>query len=257
MYVLGLLLISVFALFGADQKEVIERLQNANAVLEEVMSIPEKGIPRDLLADAHCVVIVPGLKKGAFIVGAQYGKGFATCRTGTTRAWSAPAAIRVEGGSVGFQIGGEETDVIMLIMDEAGAKQLLTETKFTLGGEGSVAAGPVGRTAQAKTDAGMRAKVLSYNRARGVFAGISLAGATLRPDMEDNEALYGKRLKTSEVIQGNVQPPPAAQKLIAALSNYSRVEGTAADRPSTTTTPSTTTPADKPKPADRPRDPAK
>jgi lipid-binding SYLF domain-containing protein len=245
MYVLGLLLLSAFALFGADQKEVTERLQSATTVFEEVMAIPEKGIPRDLLADAHCVVIVPGMKKGAFIVGAQYGKGFATCRTGTTRAWSAPAAIRMEGGSVGFQIGGQETDLILLVMNESGAKQLLTETKFTLGGEGAVAAGPVGRTAAAKTDAGMRAGILAYSRARGVFAGISVAGSTLRPDMEDNEALYGKRLKTSEVIHGNLQPPPAGQKLIATLSNYSRVGGTAADRPATTPKPPTAKPPDR------------
>lgn len=231
MYVLGLLLISAFALFGADPKDVTERLDNANGVLQEVMSIPEKGIPRDLLADAHCAVIVPGMKKGAFIVGAQYGKGFATCRTGSARGWSAPAAIRVEGGSVGFQIGGQETDVIMLIMNEKGAQQLLTDTKFTLGGEGSVAAGPVGRESTAKTDAGMKAEVLSYNRARGVFAGISLAGATLRPDLDDNQAIYGKRLKTAEVFNGTVQQPPAAAKLVATLSEYSRREGTSADRP--------------------------
>jgi lipid-binding SYLF domain-containing protein len=175
------------------------------------------------------MVIVPGMKKGAFIIGAQFGKGFATCRKGG--AWSAPAAIRVEGGSVGLQIGGQETDVVMLVMNKTGADRLLGSTKFTLGGDASVAAGPVGRDANASTDAGMKAEVLAYSRARGVFAGISLSGATLRPDMDDNADLYGKRLDTREVIDTQT-PPAAAAKLLAELNRTSPRENSA-DRPKT------------------------
>src|SRR5438309_839994 len=166
MYILCLLLISALTAFGADdKKEVAQRLQNATAVMHEIMATPDKGIPQDLLDKASCVVIVPGLKKGAFIVGAEFGKGFVTCRKGG--AWSAPAAVRVEGGSFGFQIGGQETDVVMLVMNESGANRLLSNTKFTLGADASVAAGPVGRNAAAATDAGMKAEILSYSRSRG------------------------------------------------------------------------------------------
>jgi lipid-binding SYLF domain-containing protein len=191
------------------------------------MATPEKGIPQDLLDSAHCVVIVPGLKKGAFIVGAEFGKGFATCRKGT--AWSAPAAVRVEGGSFGFQIGGQETDVVMLVMNQSGSDRLLNSTKFTLGAEATVAAGPVGRNATAATDAGMKAEILSYSRSRGAFAGIALKGATLRPDMENNAVLYGKRSTTKEVIDTQ-KPTAEAAPLLAELSRMSPRE-TNADRP--------------------------
>jgi len=222
----GLLVLSALAAFGADKKDVVQRLDESAAVLHEIMATPDKGIPRDLLEKAHCVVIVPGLKKGAFIVGGQYGKGFVTCRR--NGAWTAPAAVRVEGGSVGFQIGGQETDVIMLVMNESGAKRLLDETKFTLGGEASVAAGPIGRQTSAQTDAGMKAEILTYSRSRGVFAGLALTGATLRPDMDDNAVLYGKRLNTREVVETQ-KPPAAAQRLLAELNTYSPREK-AADR---------------------------
>jgi len=226
MYVLCLLLISAVSVFAADSKEeVTQRLDSSAAVLHEVMSTPEKGIPQDLLGNAQCVVIVPSLKKGAFIVGAQFGKGFVTCRKAGQ--WSAPAAVRVEGGSFGFQIGGQETDVVMLVMNQTGADRLLGSTKFTLGAEGSVAAGPVGRNATAQTDAGMKAEILSYSRSRGAFAGVALSGATLRPDMEDNAALYGKRLTTKEVIDTE-KSPAAAAKLVAELNNAGRAK--AADR---------------------------
>src|SRR5262249_37772202 len=147
-------------------------------------------IPHDLLDRAQCAVIVPGAKKGAFIVGATFGKGFITCRGKNDRGWSAPAAIRMEGGSFGFQIGGSETDVVMLVMNDRGAERLM-QSKFTLGGEGEVAAGPVGRSATAQTDAKFTAEILSWSRSRGVFAGIALKGATLRPDEGANEAMYG------------------------------------------------------------------
>lgn len=227
MYILCLLLLSSLAAFGSDPKEVAERLDASANVVREIMAVPEKGIPHDLLASANCVVVVPGMKKGAFIVGAQYGRGFATCRKQSGAAgWSGPAAIRVEGGSVGFQIGGEETDVVLLVMNEKGAERLMS-TKFTLGADGSVAAGPVGRTATAQTDAGMRAEILSYSRARGVFAGLALTGATLRPDEEVNAALYGKKLTTKAIVDSNMKAPAAASKLLAEINRHSTREKSA------------------------------
>ncbi len=225
MYILCLLLISGLAAFAAESRsEVAQRLDNAAAVLHEIMATPDKGIPEDLLDKANCVVIVPGLKKGAFIVGAQYGKGFVTCRK--TGGWSAPAAVKIEGGSVGLQIGGQETDAILLVMNENGAKRLLSD-KFTLGAEGSVAAGPVGRTSTAQTDAKMSAEILSYSRSRGAFAGLALTGATLRPDEDSNAALYGKKLTSQEIVDGKVKAPSAASKLLAELSRYSPHEKSA------------------------------
>ena len=207
----------------ASQKDVAHRLDESATVLSEIMASPDKGIPEDLLEKAHCIVIVPGLKKGAFIIGGKYGKGFLSCRHKNNVGWSAPAAVRVEGGSVGFQIGGSETDVVMLIMNASGADKLLS-SKFTLGGEGQVAAGPVGRTASAETDARMRAEILSWSRSRGVFAGLSLQGATLRQDVEDNEALYGRRLENREIVTSHVAPPAAAGKLMSLLNKYSSAE---------------------------------
>ena len=207
----------------AGQKDVDRRLDESAAVLSEIMAAPDKGIPEDLLKKAHCIAIVPGLKKGAFIVGGKYGKGFVSCRPPNDVGWSAPAAIRVEGGSVGFQIGGSETDVVMLVMNERGASKLLS-SQFTLGGEGEVAAGPVGRTTSAETDATMRAEILSWSRSRGVFAGLSLQGATLRQDLDENEALYGKRLENREVVAGRFAPPTAASRLMSLLNKYSPVE---------------------------------
>jgi lipid-binding SYLF domain-containing protein len=169
-------------------------------------------------------VVVPGLKKGAFIIGAKYGKGFLSCRT-AGKGWSAPGTVRVEGGSVGFQIGGSESDVVMLVMNERGASKLLS-SKFTLGGEGEVAAGPVGRQASAQTDAMMRAEILSWSRSRGVFAGISLQGATLRQDLDDNGVIYGKKLTNKEIVQTGVAIPKAAQPLIGLLNKYSAVKNT-------------------------------
>jgi SH3 domain-containing YSC84-like protein 1 len=207
-------------LFAASPEEVNKRLDEAATVFSEIIAAPDKGIPQDLLEKAHCAVIVPGLKKGAFIVGAQYGKGFVTCRASGGAGWSAPAAIRVEGGSLGFQIGGSETDVVMLVMNDRGAQKLM-ESQFTLGSEGEVAAGPVGRNATAETDAKFQAEILSWSRTRGVFAGISLKGATLRKDNDDNEALYGKKMDTREVINGKVAPNAAGGRLISLLSKYS------------------------------------
>jgi len=207
------------ALF-AGQRDADRRLDESAAVLSEIMAAPDKGIPEDLLRKAHCIVIVPGLKKGAFIVGGKYGKGFVSCRPKDDVGWSAPAAVRIEGGSFGLQIGGSETDVVMLVMNDRDADKLLS-SQFTLGGEGAVAAGPVGRTTSAETDATMRAKILSWSRSRGVFAGLSLQGATLREDLDDNEALYGTRLKNREVVTQRVAPPTAAGRLMSLLNAYS------------------------------------
>jgi lipid-binding SYLF domain-containing protein len=204
----------------ANDSEPVKRLDEAAAVFSEIMATPDKGIPQDLLEKAHCIVIVPGLKKGAFIVGGKYGKGYLSCRNKSGEGWSAPGTVRVEGGSVGLQIGGSETDVIMLVMNERGADRLLS-SKFTLGGEGEVAAGPVGRSATAQTDAFMRAEILSWSRSRGAFAGLSLQGATLRQDLDDNATLYGKKLENREIVMQGIRPPEAASKLLSLLNKYS------------------------------------
>ena len=197
-----------------------KRLEAAATVFSEVMSVPEKSIPQDLLNKSQCIVLVPGLKKGAFIVGAKYGRGFMLCRKEGGLGWSAPAAIRVEGGSFGFQIGGSETDAIMLVLNKGGVNKLLS-SKFTLGGDASVAAGPVGRESSADTDAKMNAEILTYSRSRGVFAGISLQGATLRPDADANEELYGAGKTNKDIVEGNTAPPPSARPLIRELNKYS------------------------------------
>jgi SH3 domain-containing YSC84-like protein 1 len=198
-----------------------ERLTAAADSLKEVMGVPDKSIPQDLLGRAQCIVIVPGLKKGAFIVGAKYGKGFVSCRRASGVGWSAPGSIRVEGGSFGFQIGGSETDVFMLVMNQKGMDRLLS-TKFTLGGDASVAAGPVGRSTQAETDAALTAEILTWSRQRGLFAGISLSGATLREDSDWNMDLYGKKITNREILmKGTVKAPKAAAGLMTELNRYS------------------------------------
>jgi lipid-binding SYLF domain-containing protein len=200
-----------------------ERLNESTTVLKEIMSAPDNGIPQDLLAKANCLVVVPGVKKAAFLVGAKYGKGFMVCRTKSNHGWGAPASIRMEGGSFGFQIGASETDVVMLVMESSGKNSLL-KSKFTLGGDISVAGGPVGRSSSAETDAQMRAKLLSYSRSRGAFAGVALNGATLRQDLDDNHDLYGRTLSNRQIIDGHVATPLAATELIATLNHLSARE---------------------------------
>jgi lipid-binding SYLF domain-containing protein len=204
----------------AKDNEGPKRLESAAVVFSEVMSTPDKGIPEDLLAKSHCIVIVPSLKTAAFFFGAKFGKGYLTCRSHSTTGWSAPATIRIEGGSVGFQIGGSETDLIMLVMNQGGKEKLLS-SKFTLGAEGSVAAGPVGRTATAQTDAQMHAEILSWSRSQGLFAGLALEGATLRQDLDDNASLYGRKLDNREIVDTNVRAPHAADRLLNLLTKYS------------------------------------
>lgn len=219
MRILIIGLLAATTLFATKVRNpTTRRLREAGTVLSEIMSAPDKGIPHELVEKAHCVVVVPGLKKAAFVVGGQFGKGFITCRKGHT-GWSAPAAVRIEGGSFGFQIGGAEIDVVMLVMNDRGADRLLS-SKFTLGGEGEVAAGPVGRSATAQTDAKMTAEILSWSRSRGIFAGISLAGATLRQDLDDNQALYGKKLENQEIVRGSVGAPKSAARLLKLLNQY-------------------------------------
>lgn len=203
------------------QSDSEKRLQAAADTLNEIMAASDKAIPQDLLDKAQCAVLVPGLKKGAFIVGAKFGRGFLNCRNAGGIGWSAPAPVRVEGGSFGFQIGGAEVDVVMLIMNRTGADKLLG-SKFTLGGEGTVAAGPVGRSSTAQTDAAMRAEILTWSRSRGVFAGIALTGATLRPDDNAIRELYGSKDVTNrDIVTGKHPTPAAARPLIDALTRYS------------------------------------
>ncbi len=220
-----LTLIAVVAIVPlvARDNEPAKRFDNAATVFSEIMVAPDNGIPQDLLDHAHCIAVVPDLKTAAFFFGAKYGKGFLSCRGKVGPGWSAPAAIRIEGGSVGFQIGGSSTDLIMLVVNERGAEKLLADN-FTLGAEGSVAAGPVGCTATAQTDAQMHADILSWSRSQGLFAGIALEGATLRQDLDDNASIYGRKLGNREIITMKRRMPPPAARLVELLSKYSARE---------------------------------
>ncbi len=207
---------------NTNAKDEVARLQNSGRVMQEILNVPDD-IPRDLLDKARCVVVMPSVLKAAFVVGGSYGRGTMVCRTGKNFSgpWGAPAMYALEGASVGFQIGGEATDFVFLVMDNRGASSLL-HSKVKLGGDASAAAGPVGRSAEADTDAYMRAEILTYSRARGVFAGVSLEGSTLRPDGDANRNLYGRDLSASNIIaEGSVQAPPAANGLIATLDKAS------------------------------------
>ncbi len=210
-------------MLAADAREHSVKLLNESAdVFSEIMSTPDKGIPHEILERAQCIGIIPNLKRAGFIVGAKYGKGIVTCRTGN--GWSAPEIVRVEGGSVGFQIGAGETDLVFVVQNRTGENHLL-EDKFTVGGDAAAMGGPVGRDASAQTDAMMHAEILSWSRARGLFAGISLEGATLRPDKDDNAALYGHPVSAHEILKGNLQKPAAAQRLYSTLDSYAMGHG--------------------------------
>jgi len=212
----------VFARDGNPDK----RLRNTAEAFQEIMATPDKGIPRDLFDKAQCIVMVPDLLKGAFGVGGKYGRGYASCRHGAN-GWSSPAAVAIEGGSFGLQLGGSSTDVIMLVMNQKGMNRLLSD-KFTLGGEAAAAAGPVGRDASANTDVLMHAEILSWSRSRGVFAGLSLEGATLRPDAKENRKLYGRKISNKEILETGVSTPPATRPLVALLNRYSGGSNTSA-----------------------------
>src|SRR6202795_4864621 len=204
----------------ADDKEKDEdRLKNAGTVLTEILNIPDD-IPQDLLDKADCVVVFPSVLKAAFVVGASYGRGAMTCRRGENfnGPWGAPSMMALEGGSVGFQIGGQATDFVLLVMNDRGANGILS-SKVKLGGDASVAAGPVGRNASAETDVTMRAEMLTYSRARGLFAGISLAGSTVRPDNDANERIYGKKVSARDIVlHGAVRPTADAALLLNTLN---------------------------------------
>ena len=209
--------------FAADrQVKAVDRLDASADTLTDLMQAKDKGVPQDLLNKAKCVVVIPGMKKAGFIVGAQYGRGFAVCRRASGRGWTAPAAMRMEGGSLGFQIGGSEQDVVLLVMNDGGMKHLLSD-KFTLGADATVSAGPVGRDAQAETDAELHAEMLSYSRSRGIFAGVSVSGATLRPDNDTDRDLYGHAVTNREILTGDVKAPADARKLDTVLNSDSHV----------------------------------
>ena len=207
--------------FAAEKEIKVDARLDASAdTLTDMMKASDKGIPQDLIDKARCVVVVPGMKKAGFIFAAKYGRGFAVCRRQGGSGWSAPAGMRVEGGSVGFQIGGSETDVVLLVMNDGGMKHLLSD-KFTIGGEATGAAGPVGRDASAQTDAVMKAEMLSYSRSSGLFAGISLDGATLRPDGDTNKELYRRDTTNRQILTGHFKTPAVAGKFERALNRES------------------------------------
>ncbi len=223
VYFMGMLMAASLPLSAAqsDKKEA-DRLKNCGIVLKEILDIPDD-IPQDLLDKADCVIVYPSVLKAAFVIGGSYGRGAMTCRTGEhyTGPWSAPTMMALEGGSVGFQLGGQATDFVLLVMNGRGAHSILS-SKVKLGADASVAAGPKGRTAAAATDVTLRAEVLSYSRARGLFAGISLEGSTVRPDNDANERVYGKKLEAESIVfKGAVAVPPAAQRLVSYLNQKS------------------------------------
>lgn len=223
-----LVIVSFFAALAFGQTEAPkkeeggsterDRVKDSGQVLKEILDAPDKGIPKSVLDGSKCVIVLPKVKKAAIGIGGSYGRGVMTCRTGADYKgpWSAPIMMASSAGSIGFQIGGEATDFVILVMNDGGARSLL-KSKVKLGADASVAAGPVGRTAEASTNARMQAQMLSYSRARGVFGGVSLSGATLRPDGDADKNLYGKKVTPEEIIAGKVQMPPEADQLIADL----------------------------------------
>src|SRR5580692_2755094 len=196
-------------MFAASDKAALsERLENSRTVIDEIMQTPDKGIPNDIVKQATCIAVIPSMKKGAFIVGAQYGQGVVTCRTG--RGWSGPVFIRMAGGSFGFQIGGQGTDLVLVAVNDKGLQDLL-KSKFKIGGDASASAGPVGRTAQASTDLSLRSELLTYSRSKGLFAGIDLDGTTVSQNTDDTDAFYGAPHTFQEILKGNVLPPDGAK----------------------------------------------
>jgi lipid-binding SYLF domain-containing protein len=205
-----------------DQSKWNDRIENSGMVVKEILNVPDD-IPQDLIDKADCVIVYPSVLKAAFGIGASYGRGLMTCRSGEDFRghWSAPSMMALEGGSIGFQLGAQATDFVLLVMNERGAGSILS-AKVKLGGDASAAAGPKGRDLSAATDVTMRAEILTYSRARGLFAGISLEGSTVRPDNDGNEAVYGKKLSAHDIVLKDVVAPPASAKmLIAELTRHS------------------------------------
>jgi SH3 domain-containing YSC84-like protein 1 len=217
--VLAILLLGASAVFaGGNRHTEDKRLGQASEVFSEIMRTPDQGIPNDLLNKAQCVVIIPGMSKGGLLVGGDYGKGVATCRT--ANGWSAPSFLTIGGGSFGLQLGFEKVDVVMLVMNHRGMDRLLSD-KFTLGGDAAAAAGPVGRDTSAQTDVEMTAEILTYSRAKGVFGGLTLNGTVVKQDHDDNRDFYGPNVSAREILNGNARVPSAAQPLISQLSRWS------------------------------------
>ena len=213
-------LLSLGSPAAAQDTAAGKRLTEAGTAFTQIMSAADKAIPGSVLDKAQCIAVIPGMKKGGFIVGGSFGRGAVSCRGTAKTGWGPPAMVEMGGGSVGLQLGASSTDVVMLIMDKAGMDSLL-KSKFTLGGDASVAAGPVGRATSAETDAAMKAKILTYSRSSGVFAGVSLSGSTLKQDNDANKELYGKPIEAVEILSGKTPAPPAAAPLTTALANYS------------------------------------
>ena len=212
-------LITVFlTTSGFAQKNVAGRLKAATEDLSSMANASDKGIPQDLLGKAACVIVIPNLKKAGFIVGGEYGKGFFSCRSSS--GWSAPGSLRISGGKFGLLIGGAETDVLMLVMNQTGMRHLLS-SKFQMGGEASAAAGPIGRESSAMTDAAMHAEILTYSRSRGIFGGVDLGGATVTEDSESNRELYGREIGNKEILNGSPTLPPEAANFIHTLDRLS------------------------------------
>jgi lipid-binding SYLF domain-containing protein len=220
--ILALLLVQVS--WAEDRDKLVDRVNSAGTVLQEIMAAPDSSIPDQILSSAQCVAVVPSLLKGGFIVGGSYGNGVASCRT--PKGWSAPAFFRVEGGSFGLQIGGQAVDLVMVIMNDKGMRDLL-EAKFKLGADASVAAGPVGRLAEGSTDWKMRAEVLTYSRARGVFAGITLNGAVIRQDQDDTRDFYGRMVPYKTILTGAIDAPSDSRPFLGALNKYAPIKGSA------------------------------
>lgn len=231
----ALILLSLPAL-AADRAKVVDRMNEAATVIEEIMAAPDKGIPEEIFGGAKCIAVVPSLLKGGFVVGGSYGKGVATCRTPS--GWTAPALFRMEGGSFGLQIGGEAVDLIMVVMNDQGMERLLS-SKFKLGADASAAAGPVGRHADATTDWKLRAQVLTYSRSRGAFAGISVNGSTIRQDKDDTRVFYGRMVRFRTSLTGAVQVPADAEKFVSTVGKYAGggvMQPTAPAKPAASTT---------------------
>lgn len=214
-----LLAAGLYAADAETAQEQNKRIHESAIVLGEIMDAKDHSIPRDLLQKAHCVGIVPSMKRVGFIVGAKYGKGVIVCREANAAGWTAPSTIRIEGGNIGPQIGLGETDLIFVVMNRKGEDDLIRD-KFTIGVDASAMAGPLGRETAAQTDAMMRAEILAYSRSHGIFVGVTLDGATLRPDKDDNAKLYGSQVGQGEILHGKVTAPPSADRLYAELNMY-------------------------------------
>jgi lipid-binding SYLF domain-containing protein len=231
--VLGLLM-ATSTMMWAKTDEAIARIDAAGKVFTEVMNAPDKGVPHELYDKANCIAIIPGMKKAGFVIGGNYGKGVMTCRNSSMASgWTGPSTVRVEGGSFGAQIGAGETDLVLLVMNQEGADKLMGD-KFTFGGDASAMAGPVGRDASATTDAKLTAGILSYSRARGAFAGVTLNGSTLRPDNDDNRTIYGHEVSHKDILTGKVPAPPAARSLYASLNSPANMDSSGSTRARTT-----------------------